>query len=396
MRVIAICIVFTIMALGSPAIADVTIETVAVGNAGNAADSTGYGRVNYAYNIGKYEVTAGQYTEFLNAVAATDAHGLYCIDMAYGWNGYGCRINRSGASGSYTYSVAAEWANRPVNYVSWGSAARFANWLHNGQPTGAQDLTTTEDGAYYMNGVTGDAALLAIRREADWKWAITNENEWYKAAYHKNDGVTGNYWDYPTCSDTPTSKDLISPDPGNNATFWDNGYTIGNPYYRTVIGEHENSESPYGTFDQGGNISEWNETIYYELFRGVRGGSFYTVSDIWLSSSEWYFDNPSTHYYDEGFRVVASIPAILLEGDANRDGVVSAGDYAAVQANFGNTGDAGILGDASGDGVVSAGDYASVQANFGNTASAMTPVPEPATLLLLASFGLVAMIKRRT
>ena len=28
-----------------------------------------YGSVGYAYNIGKYEVTAGQYTEFLNAVA---------------------------------------------------------------------------------------------------------------------------------------------------------------------------------------------------------------------------------------------------------------------------------------------------------------------------------------
>jgi formylglycine-generating enzyme required for sulfatase activity len=43
--------------------------------------------------------------------------------------------------------VVADWADRPVNYVSWGDAARFANWLHNGQPSGAQDLTTTEEGA---------------------------------------------------------------------------------------------------------------------------------------------------------------------------------------------------------------------------------------------------------
>ena len=98
---------------------------------------TGYGAVHYAYNIGTYEVTAGQYCEFLNAVAATDSHELYNSNM---WsNTYGCKIQRSGSLGSYTYSVDVNWANRPVNYVSWGDAARFANWLHNGQPTGPQD-----------------------------------------------------------------------------------------------------------------------------------------------------------------------------------------------------------------------------------------------------------------
>lgn len=84
---------------------------------------------------------------------------------------------------------------------------------------------------------------------------------------------------------------------------------------------------------------------------------------------------------------------VLLEGDANRDGVVSAGDYASVQANFGSTGAAGILGDANGDGVVSAGDYASVQANFGSTASSPAPAPEPTTMALLV-FGGVAILRR--
>ncbi len=46
--------------------------------------------------------------------------------------------------------------------------------------------------------------------------------------------------------------------------------------------------------------------------------------------------------------------------------------YASIQSNFGHTLDAEdpvgtvLLGDANGDGVVSAGDYASIQANFGN------------------------------
>ena len=53
--------------------ATVIIETVPVGNPGNADDThgAGYGGVDYVYNIGKYEVTAGQYTEFLNAVMVT-------------------------------------------------------------------------------------------------------------------------------------------------------------------------------------------------------------------------------------------------------------------------------------------------------------------------------------
>jgi HEAT repeat protein len=37
-------------------------------------------------------------------------------------------------------------------------------------------------------------------------------------------------------------------------------YTIGPPHYRTEVGAHENSESAYGTFDQGGNVQEFNET----------------------------------------------------------------------------------------------------------------------------------------
>lgn len=51
----------------------VTIETVPVGNPGNQPDTRyatpGYGSVGYTYQMGKFEVTAGQYTEFLNAVA---------------------------------------------------------------------------------------------------------------------------------------------------------------------------------------------------------------------------------------------------------------------------------------------------------------------------------------
>lgn len=51
-------------------VAGITIDTVVVGNAGNAADSDGIGSVGYAYHIGTYEVTNNQYTAFLNAADA--------------------------------------------------------------------------------------------------------------------------------------------------------------------------------------------------------------------------------------------------------------------------------------------------------------------------------------
>ena len=297
-------VVGLLLAAVSAASAAVNIETVPVGNAGNSADFTSYGAVGYEYNIGTYEVTAGQYTAFLNAVAVTDAYGLYNTSM---WSSaYGCKIERTATGGGYSYGVASDWANRPVNCVSFWDACRFANWLHNGQPTGAQGGGTTETGAYTLGGYNGDDGR-TIQRNTDWKWAVTSEDEWYKAAYHKNDGDTGNYFDYPTASDSVPSNDLTTPDGGNNANFYDSGYTIGSPYYRTEAGEFELSESPYNTFDQGGNVWEWNESIVYEgsdyAYRGLRGGSFNDYGSYLHASYRDGTTTPTGEIGSIGFRV---------------------------------------------------------------------------------------------
>jgi hypothetical protein len=146
----------------------VVIETITVGHPGNPGESQRdgtFGGVSYVYQMGKYEVTAGQYAAFLNAVAAADSYDLYDTRM---WtHAHGCMIERSGSSGDYIYSVAPDWANRPVNFVSFGDALRFANWLHNGQPAGVQDLTTTEDGSYFLNGMTSDDQLETVSRRPD-------------------------------------------------------------------------------------------------------------------------------------------------------------------------------------------------------------------------------------
>jgi formylglycine-generating enzyme required for sulfatase activity len=317
-----ICFMAAVLLLIGTSQAAIVIETLPVGNAGNIADTRYFnpapGAVSYTYNIGKYEVTAGQYATFLNAVAATDTYGLYDTGM---WsNTYGCKIQRSGLSGNYTYSIAAEWANRPVNYVSWGDVARFANWLHHGQPTGMQGPNTTEDGAYALNGATSNAALLTVMRKAGWRWAIASGDEWHKAAYHKNDGVTANYWDYPTGTNNAPDNQLLNPDPGNNATYQSNsGYTIGSPYYRTEVGAHEYSESPYGTFDQGGNIWEWIEAIPSGDSRSMRGGSAFGAgpySGSSLFAGSILFRTPAFADGGIGFRVSEAVcPSMDLTGD---------------------------------------------------------------------------------
>jgi len=278
-----------------------------VGNPGNAPDTryepNGVGGVDYAYSIGKFEITAGQYAEFLNAVADTDLYWLYDTRM---WSEYGCLIERTGSPNSYAYSAVPTLEDIPVNFVSWASAARFCNWLENGQPTGAQDLTTTEDGSYYLNGALSDYDLFAATRKEGARWVIPTADEWYKAAYHKNDGVTGNYFDYPTSSDSTPSNDWINPDPGNNATFADDDYTVDWPH-QTPVGAHENSESPYGTFDQGGNVFEWNETTFYDQARMYRGGAWSSPHGHMLSSYCRYSDHNTDAWDHTGFRV-AYIP----------------------------------------------------------------------------------------
>lgn len=294
------------------------IEMVKVGNAGNAVDpsdgdsGTGgtqnFGAVPYEYSIGKFEVTLEQYTAFLNAVAATDTFRLYTANMATDLNSAG--IAQSGSSGGFTYSVIGD-GTRPVTYVSWFDAARFCNWLHNGRPNGAQDATTTENGAYPLNGATGGVGIVLNRGAKFW---IPSEDEWYKAAYHQPAGQGGdgdNYWLYPTKSNALPGN-TIGPLPlANHANFLttvfsvtQNGSYDANQNYLTAVSSYPGSGGFYGTFDQGGNVYEWNDAVISGSFRGLRGGSW-DDSEINLRSSKRLLNVPNGENNNIGFRVAS-------------------------------------------------------------------------------------------
>ena len=106
----------------------------------------------YVYNIGRDEVTAGQYTEFLKAVAKTDTYGLYITGMAthHRW----LRNSPEWLSGNYTYTVDANFVNRPVNFVSFGDRCALPTGCQRPAHTALQDTSTTEDGTYFVNGPT--------------------------------------------------------------------------------------------------------------------------------------------------------------------------------------------------------------------------------------------------
>jgi formylglycine-generating enzyme required for sulfatase activity len=170
-----------------------------------------------------------------------------------------------------------------VVHVSWFDAARFANWMVNGQGSG-----DTETGSYTLNGAISGIILANAGAQV----YIPTENEWYKAAYYN--AASQNYSLYPNGQNTITTAD---------ANYdWSVGST-------TDVGTYSGDPSSYGTNDQGGNVWEWNDAVI-DSQRGLRGGSYgqdWASQSILHSSVRGDF-NPTRDGDDLGFRLVAAVP----------------------------------------------------------------------------------------
>jgi formylglycine-generating enzyme required for sulfatase activity len=140
----------------------------------------------------------------------------------------------------------------------------------------------TELGAYTLGGAVSGSILKNVNAR-DW---IPTEDEWYKAAYYdpnKGGPGTGGYWTYATRSDTAPGNVVGS---GANRANYNNGVyavTQSGSYsapqnYLTDVGAFTDSASAYGTYDQNGDVYQWNDTVITGPLRGLRGRR------PWLSS----------------------------------------------------------------------------------------------------------------
>ena len=114
------------------------------------------------------------------------------------------------------------------------------------------------------------------------------KNEWYKAAYYN--GGTSTYSLYPNGQNTITTAD---------ANY---GMSVGD---MTDVGSYSGAPSSYGTFDQGGNVLEWNYSFYEGDQAWMFGGDF--TDNIIGLSSEARIGTISSSEFSVGFRV-ASVP----------------------------------------------------------------------------------------
>jgi formylglycine-generating enzyme len=270
-----LCLLLLLLLIASSASA-VSMAWTPIGNPGNPCDTQSqgcFGAVGYVYNIGTYEVTNAQYAEFLNAKAAFDPFELYHENMG-GVQTIG-GITRSGSSGSYTYAVIAGREQLPVNWTSFYDALRFANWMNNGQGSG-----DTETGAYtLLGGTPAPSNGSTVARNDGATIVLPSEDEWYKAAYYDPHavGLSSHYYTFPAGSDTPTT--CGDPTGGANEANCGGEHVSGDDFF--AIGSYTGSPSPFGTFDQGGNVEEWIETPSSSGARFYRGGGvFDTVNAL--------------------------------------------------------------------------------------------------------------------
>jgi formylglycine-generating enzyme required for sulfatase activity len=208
-------------------------------------------------------------------------------------------ILRTGNAGAYAYTVKSGMGNYPVVYVSWFDAARYVNWLTNGSPNGLQDKTTTEDGAYALNGAVSGVSIVRNILNPNTKLKPTNwllnESEWFTSAYLKSSMLTSvSLWNYPTQCDTP--PDLKTANPKNLANY---GNIFDGP---TEAGFFSGSPSAFGTFDQGGNVREWTESVDSTKYRIIRGGSWADSGDA-MKASESDVADPTLEDDKTGFRI---------------------------------------------------------------------------------------------
>jgi formylglycine-generating enzyme len=145
----------------------------------------------------------------------------------------------------------------------------------------------------------------SIKRNPGATIFLTSEDEWYKAAYY--DPGSMSYFANPSGS----NAQMNCAAPTATANSANCNAAVGN---RTNVGSYTGSLSPYGTFDQGGNVEEWNEAIFVyagSSQRSVRGGTYDKPANQIPATGRIPIP-PAYGYWDLGFRVAPEPGGDLL------------------------------------------------------------------------------------
>ena len=286
----------------------VPLEWRLVGDPGNPSDSTGNGAVNKVFRIAAYEVTNAQYAQFLDSKARLgDPLELYNPEMETSPRGGIDRIGSGTSANPYRYVLKPGLTNKPVNFVSFFDALRFANWI-----AGGRGDADTETGTYTLLGGTpipsnGDT----VTREPGAEVFVPRWNEWYKAAHY--DPAFG-YHLYATGSNALPDEALATPDgevanPGPNVVNYDLSADWGSVDGNVTTVGSAAATSHYGAYDMNGNVWEWNETIFEwqgNPYRVSNGGSFLEDESALMKTS-WGIVKPWVEKDSIGFRLAARV-----------------------------------------------------------------------------------------
>ena len=258
-----------------------SMEFVEIGSPGNADDTTGdpttAGKVDYTYQMGKFEVSEDMITKY-NA--------------------------NFGTANSLVITKDTRGTDKPATSVSWNEAARFVNWLNTSTGgTEAYQFTTSGVNDNIALWTSGDAGFDASNpfRNSLATYVLPSMDEWYKAAYY--DPVSMTYFDYP--SSDGSNPTAVASGTGDKTAVYDQTFATG-PADITQAG----GLSPFGIMGLGGNVYEWEETTLDltnglgSSSRGVRGGDW-NDSSINLSSSTRNDNTPSNEADSVGFRVAS-------------------------------------------------------------------------------------------
>jgi formylglycine-generating enzyme required for sulfatase activity len=244
----------------------------APGNVGYDRDDptgrvTGRGSVGYEYSIGKFEVTTGQWLEFINAaMARPDPVPFVGIEPLY----WGARPdpNYSGPGHRFVLQNVPNAAMLPASGISWRTSAVFCNWLTNNKAT---TQSAFRSGAYDVStfGFLPDPPARFTDQAAHSPGAtywIPTLDEWLKASFYdpnKNGPGSGGWWLRPNGQDAPL---VYGPPPtfgGSPLNQANAGFTLPNLAERLIpLGAFPGVVSPWGLLDVAGGTREYTESIY--------------------------------------------------------------------------------------------------------------------------------------